>query len=77
MILQTLVIYHVLQDLLCWFEVVPRPVKRLFAHRLCRFVVEAFKVRVGQTLLDVKSFKRTKMKHFPKQIKSDRVTFRE
>lgn len=73
MVLETLLIDHVLQDLFGGFELVPLPVELLVTGRLFGRVVQFLEVLVLKTLFYSQSLVRVEGEHLGEQVETYRV----
>jgi hypothetical protein len=73
--LEGLLVYHLLQDFLSRLEIIPSPIKRLFALWLSFLIMESFKVWVLEALLDCVALLGVEDQHLAQKVKGNWVSF--
>jgi hypothetical protein len=68
MVVETLIIDHVLKNILGRLEVVPAPVEPLLADELLLLIMQPVEVRMSQALLHSVTFVRVESQHFGEQV---------
>ena len=61
---KTFIIHQILENIFCWFEVVPSPVKTFFANYFLFLIMKTVKVGMSQTFFNSISFVRIECQHF-------------
>ncbi len=74
--LEGFIVDHILEDFLGGLEIVEAPVEGLLGAWLSLLVMQAFKVRMGEALLDRVAFMRVEDEHLSEKVKSNWVCFR-